>query len=50
MKGMLIKDFRILKHQGKILFLMLLVAAVFMNLISSCLYYDHFFAVYSHHG
>lgn len=34
MKGMLIKDFRILKHQGKILFLMLLVAAVFMNLIT----------------
>lgn len=34
MKGMLIKDFRILKHQGKTLFLMLLVVAVFMNLIT----------------
>lgn len=31
---MLIKDFRILKHQGKTLFLMLLVVAVFMNLIT----------------
>ncbi|OUN33802.1 ABC-2 transporter permease [Lachnoclostridium sp. An76] len=34
MKGMLIKDFRILRHQGKVLFLMLLVVAVFMNLIT----------------
>lgn len=34
MKGMLIKDLRILKHQGKTLFLMLLVIAVFMNLIT----------------
>ena len=31
---MLIKDFRILRHQGKVLFLMLLVVAVFMNLIT----------------
>ena len=34
MKGMLIKDFRILKYQGKTLFLMLLVVAVLMNLIT----------------
>lgn len=31
---MLIKDFRILKYQGKTLFLMLLVVAVLMNLIT----------------
>ena len=34
MKGMLIKDFRLLKNQGKTLFLMLLVVAVFMNLLT----------------
>ena len=34
MKGMLIKDFRVLKYQGKTLFLMLLVVAVLMNLIT----------------
>ena len=34
MKGMLIKDFRILKYQGKTLFLMLLVVAVLMNFIT----------------
>ena len=31
MKGMLIKDFRLLKNQGKSLLLMLLVVAIFMN-------------------
>ena len=34
MKGMLIKDFRLLKNQGKSLLLMLLVVAIFMNLIT----------------
>ncbi len=34
MKGMLIKDFRLLKNQGKTLVLMLLVIAVFMNLMT----------------
>ena len=34
MKGMLIKDFRLLKNQGKTLILMLLAVAVFMNLIT----------------
>ena len=34
MKGMLINDFRILKNQGKTLFLMLLVVAVLMTLIT----------------
>ena len=31
MKGMLIKDFRLLKNQGKSVLLMLLVVAIFMN-------------------
>ena len=34
MKGMLIKDFRLLKNQGKSLLLMLLVVAIFMNFIT----------------
>ena len=34
MKGMLIKDFRLLKSQGKSLLLMLLVVAIFMNFIT----------------
>lgn len=34
MKGMLIKDFRLLKNQGKSLSLMLLVVAIFMNFIT----------------
>ena len=34
MKGMLIKDFRLLKNQGKTLLLMLFAVAVFMNFIT----------------
>ena len=34
MKGMLIKDFRLLKNQGKSLLFMLLVVAIFMNFIT----------------
>ena len=34
MKGMLIKDFRLLKNQGKTLLLMLFVVAIFMNFIT----------------
>ena len=34
MKGMLIKDFRLLKNQGKTLLLMLLIVAIFMNFIT----------------
>ena len=34
MKGMLIKDFRLLKNQGKALLLMLFAVAVFMNFIT----------------
>ena len=34
MKGMLIKDFRLLKNQGKSLLLRLLVVAIFMNFIT----------------
>ena len=34
MKGMLIKDFRLLKNQGKALFLMLVIVAIFMNFIT----------------
>lgn len=34
MKGMLIKDFRLLKNQGRNLLIMLLIVAAFMNLIT----------------
>ena len=34
MKGMLIKDLRLLKNQGKTLLLMLFVVAIFMNFIT----------------
>ena len=34
MKGMLIKDFRLLKNQGKTLLLMLLIVAIFMYFIT----------------
>lgn len=34
MKGMLIKDFRLLKNQGKTLLLMLFIVAIFMNFIT----------------
>ena len=43
---MLIKDFRLLKNQGKTLILMLLAVAG-RAFLCGWIYYDHFFIVYS---